>query len=73
MLFYNNIFNFTILSGQIKACFVKMDNLGATKYEIFERMVDWVHNKTLKISREACEAVISFFIQNCEVFYEISE
>lgn len=69
----NNIFNFTILSGQIKACFVKMDNLGATKYEIFERMVDWVHNKTLKISREACEAVISFFIQNCEVFYEISE
>ena len=50
-----------------------MDNLGATKYEIFERMVDWVHNKTLKISREACEAVISFFIQNCEVFYEISE
>jgi hypothetical protein len=29
--------------------------------------------KTLSTSRDACEAVVSFFVQNCEVFHEITE
>jgi len=66
-------FNFNILSGQIHACFVKMDLTGANKTEIFNSMVEWINNKTQNSSKSACEAIISFFVQHCEVFYEITE
>lgn len=66
-------FNFDILSGQIRSCFIKMDSSGANKSEVFESMVDWINNKTQNISRFACEAVMSFFVQHCEVFYEITK
>lgn len=68
----NSNFNFDILSGQIRACFVKMDAIGSNKNEIFESMVVWIDNKTQNISKLACEAIISFFVQHCEVFYEIT-
>ncbi|NLO41997.1 MAG: hypothetical protein GX109_03070 [Bacteroidales bacterium] len=66
-------FNFDILSDQIRACFIKMDSSGANKSEIFESMVEWINNKTQNTSKLACEAIISFFVQHCEVFYEITE
>lgn len=31
------------------------------------------NNKTQNTSKLACEAIISFFVQHCEVFYEITE
>ena len=40
---------------------------------IFDNMVHWLQNKTQCASTSACEAVISFFVQNCEVFNEITE
>lgn len=67
-----NGFMFGILCSQIHCAFQKMNETGATKSEIFDSLVNWVNNKTHSISKEACEAVISFFVQNCEVFYEIS-
>lgn len=68
-----NGFNFDVLSGQIHACFLKMNSTNASKYEIFEQMVEWINNKTKRTSRNACEAIVSFFIQHCEVFNEITE
>lgn len=68
-----NGFHLDVLSGQIKTCFIKMEYENNNKQEIFNQMVNWVNNKTLDISKEACEVVISFFIQNCEVFREITE
>jgi cytochrome c553 len=65
-------FNFEVLSMQIRTCFIKMDAGGASQTEIFNAMVDWLNNKTLKVSKMACEAVIAFFVQSCEVFYEIA-
>lgn len=66
-------FNFGVLSGQVHACFLKMDSVRASKYEIFEQIVEWFDGKTGNISRNACEVVVSFFVQNCEVFDEISK
>lgn len=40
---------------------------------IFNKMAYWIKNKTLSSSIEACEAVLSFFVQHCEVFREISK
>lgn len=36
-------------------------------------MTDWLNNKTLSISKDACEVVIAFFVQSCEVFDEITK
>ena len=68
-----NGFRLDALSLQIKSCFIKMEGLSDNKSNIFDQLVNWVMAKTCSTSREACEAVISFFIQNCEVFRDITE
>lgn len=69
----NNGFRLTALSLQIKSCFIKMDGISDNKSDIFNQIVEWVMSKTLSTSKDACEAVVSFFVQNCEVFREITE
>ena len=68
-----NGFRLDTLSLQIKCCFLKMEGISDKKSLIFDQIVDWVKVKTLSESRDACEAVISFFVQNCEVFHEITK
>ena len=68
-----NGFRLTALSLQIKSCFIKMEGISDNKSDIFDQLVDWVMSKTLSTSRDACQAVVSFFVQNCEVFHEITE
>lgn len=66
-----NGFHLQVLSEQIRACFIKMNDITNDKAAIFNEVVKWIIGKTLCHSKEACEAVVSFFVQNCEVFYEI--
>lgn len=68
-----NGFRLDTLSLQIKCCFTKMEAISTDKTAIFDQLVDWVNAKTLSTSRTACEAVVSFFVQNCEVFHEITK
>ena len=68
-----NGFRLDALSLQIKSCFIKMEGLSDNKSDIFDQLVNWVMAKTCSTSREACEAVVSFFVQNCEGFHEITE
>ena len=68
-----NGFHMQILSGQIKSCFVKMNDVTSDKSKIFDYIVNWVKTKTSTQSKEACEIVVSYFVQNCEVFNEIAE
>ena len=76
-----NNFSFSVLSGQIKACFEKMETLSADKNIIFKQMVNWLQAKRIKKFEDkiqddlqmACEIIISFFIQNCEVFHVVSK
>lgn len=65
-------FRLKVISLQIKTCFTKMEAITSDKSEIFNKLVEWLASKTGSSSKQACEAVISFFVQNCEVFYEIS-
>lgn len=67
-----NGFNFKILSEQVRSCFIKMNAISQDKGLIFSSIVEWIKNKTQSNSVESCEAVVSFFIQNCEVFDEIT-
>lgn len=66
-------FLFEVLSAQMKNCFLKMNIATNNKSIIYDHMVQWVKNKTHSPSIEACEAIVAYFVQNCEVFYEITE
>ena len=68
-----NGFNQQVLAGQIRICFLKMSGESNDKSLIFNQMVEWLKSKTQSTSKEACEAIISFFVQQCEVFDEITE
>lgn len=68
-----NGFQVDILSMQIKSAFLKMEAITSDKELIFNHLTDWVKQKTLSDSRLACEVVVAFFVQNCEVFHEITK
>lgn len=65
---------FELIALQFHQAFCKQEqkDLLHDKQSIFDALVEWVMSKT-KTSRSVCEAVVSFFIQNCEVFREISK
>ena len=68
-----NGFNMQVLFEQIRSCFIKMNEISQDKTLVFSKIVEWIMHKTQSNSLESCEAVVSFFVQNCEVFYEITE
>ena len=68
-----NGFHQNILAEQIRSCFIKMNDRTQDKELIFAHMVEWIHSKTMTTSHLASEAIVSFFVQNCEVFYEITQ
>lgn len=68
-----NGFNLQVLSEQIRSCFIKMNAISQDKTLVFSKIVEWIMHKTQSNSMGSCEAIVSFFVQNCEVFYEITE
>ena len=68
-----NKFHMQILSEQVKACFIKLNDETEDKCMIFDQISKWFKEKTQCQNINACEAVASFFVQTCEVFYEITE
>lgn len=66
-------FYLEVLCEQIRSCFIKMNGISKEKAVVFSQIVEWIKHKTQSNNQEACEAIVSFFIQNCEVFYEITE
>lgn len=68
-----NGFLFQVLCNEIKNCFNKLELVAKDKFEIFNSLVYWIKTTTGSCSTEACEAVCSYFVQNCEVFREITK
>lgn len=66
-------FTFETLSMQIRSCFIKMSQISQNKEDIFSNIAEWIQKKTDSESTTACEILVSFFVQNCEVFNEITE
>lgn len=66
---------FDRIASEVRLAYQKIKNEGLSQEAVFEYMADWLKEK-LPIGQRndmAINAVISFFIQNCEVFDEISE
>jgi hypothetical protein len=65
--------NFDLVTSEIRSSFLKCEEEIVSKSEIFEALVKWVKSKSAGSSSEACEAIISYFVQSCEVFHEITQ
>lgn len=62
--------SFDLIASQIRTAYLEFNKVNE-KVNIYNVMVDWLHKKTSK-TRQACEIVIAYFIQNCEVFSDVS-
>jgi hypothetical protein len=57
-----------VISSQIKTHYLLLRKQGTNQKEIYDAMVVWLKKQTKQEGNEACEIIISFFIQNCEIF-----
>mgnify|MGYP002624737982 CR=1 FL=1 len=65
--------NFSKLAATIKLAYLTAFNSSDSKNKIFDSLVKWLLSKTNSEDSAAAEIVISYFVQNCEVFDEITE
>lgn len=58
------------ISIQIRAYYLSLKTTHniTNQKTIYNALVEWLHNKTNQTSKEACQIIISYFVQNCEVF-----
>jgi hypothetical protein len=64
---------FNQIASEFKLCFQKMEEQNLSAEEIFNGISKWLMSKTQGKYPVACETIVAFFIQNCEVFNEISK
>ena len=57
-----------IISSQIKTHYLLLQKQSNNQKEIFNAMVTWLQKQTKQNNQEASEIIISYFIQNCEIF-----
>lgn len=57
-----------LVYAQVRVFFLSQQAIGLSQPQIFSSVVDWIAARSQSSSREAAEAMASFFVQNCEVF-----
>lgn len=66
---------FKIIANSFQNCYLKLSQEKLEQEEIYYKIIDWMLSK-LELSdnfKTACQIIVSFFVQNCEVFDEITE
>lgn len=53
---------------EVKTFYTAQKHSKDSQHSIYRNISDWVDVKTGQISRDASEILVSFFIQNCEIF-----
>lgn len=73
--FIENVFkdldcDFDLIASEIKVSSLKLEKAGIPEEEIISSLASWIHSKSNLGSKgiTACNIIVSFFIQNCEVF-----
>ena len=64
--------NYEMLCQQIKYQYTSLSQQGLTQCQIFNQLVTWFSEITNE-DTTPCEVVVSFFVQKCEVFNDISK
>ena len=65
--------SFEDVAHDVHRSFKKLDAEGLSQDEIYNNLVDWFKNKTKSQSVLACEIIVAFFVQDCEVFYAFAQ
>lgn len=66
--------NFEIIATQVRLYYLQLEEQELDQNQIFERVTQWIITKTGGNSSViACQIVAAFFVQNCEVFHEITQ
>jgi hypothetical protein len=63
-----------VIASQFQICYQKLASIMKDQEEIYNRIITWVLNELGLGTKYQTPAkiVVSFFVQNCEVFDEIS-
>ena len=59
-------------SCSVKLTYLKLKNSGYDQSSIFDYLTEWLMNATNE-SREYCEIIIAYYVQNCEVYDAVAE
>ena len=72
---FAEISEFQLIQSDIRKAFRRLENSGLNQIEIVEELSHWILDKTnMGVTHlEASNIIIAYFIQNCEVFNEITE
>lgn len=64
-----------IVASQIKLAWLELDRSGLSQPEIIEQLTEWIRLRAgaPKSQANACKALVAYFIQDCEVFREVSK
>ena len=64
--------DFDMIAAEIKISSQKLEKAGLSQPDVVAQLSEWIQNKAgLSSDRKlACNIVVSFFIQNCEVFHK---
>lgn len=71
-VFSNSDVDFDMIASEIKVSSMKLEKAGLSQSDVISQLSEWIRNKAGlgTESRLACNIVVSFFIQNCEVFHK---
>ena len=66
---------FDIISSEVHTSFLVLDRAGHNHEEIYNHLIEWILNRLVlpRTYYNAVHIIISYFVQNCEVFNEITE
>lgn len=64
--------DFDTIAAEIKIGSQKLERAGLSQADVIAQLSEWIRNKAgLSVNQQlACNIVVSFFIQNCEVFHK---
>jgi len=65
--------NFDDVALDVHRSFGKLQKQGLSQDEIYDSLVTWFGQKANVKRPVACEIIVAFFIQNCEVFHAITQ
>ena len=68
-----NRLNVLKLSKTVRRMFEDAAEEGGSQEDIFRAIAEGIHRQSGKVSISACELLVSYFVQRCEVFDEIAE
>lgn len=64
---------FNLIASKVRTAYISVSTEERNQDEVFDALVEWLNSQTQNKYRIACEIIISFFVQNCEVFDVITE